>query len=187
MTEKDKLRDHQFDGIEEYDNALPRWWLGTFILTILIGLGYWFYYHVMQAGPNQETRFNQELAVFEQKQKASPQGAPVTDDELSALVKDPKVLASAKEIFQKNCVACHGNLAQGMIGPNLTDAYWLHGGKPTDIYRTISKGVPEKGMISWQGMLTANQIKSLVAFVLSVEGANPPGAKPPQGELVKKP
>ena len=82
-------------------------------------------------------------------------------------------------------VACHGDKGQGGIGPNLTDDYWLHGGKLAQIAATITNGVSDKGMPPWGPMLSGEQIKSLAVFVKSLHGTNPPGAKAPQGELEK--
>ncbi|MBJ2174720.1 c-type cytochrome [Aureibaculum sp. A20] len=84
-------------------------------------------------------------------------------------------------LFQANCSPCHGTEGQGIIGPNLTDAYWLHGGKKADIANTIMNGVLAKGMISWKSHLTPTEIGALIAFIASINGTNPDNAKAPQG------
>ncbi|MDD3130760.1 MAG: c-type cytochrome, partial [Bacteroidales bacterium] len=97
---------------------------------------------------------------------------------------DQAVLAEADALYKKNCVACHGMLGEGnVIGPNLTDAYWIKGGSPEDIYHVIAEGVPAKGMQSWKNQLTEEQMVALTAYVLNMQGTNPPNAKEPQGEL----
>jgi cytochrome c oxidase cbb3-type subunit 3 len=95
------------------------------------------------------------------------------------------MMASAKGLFALRCAVCHGPAAQGIIGPNLTDDYWLNGGKPTQIYHTITEGVPAKGMISWKSQLGAGQILALTAYVGTLRGTNPPNPKSPQGELLE--
>lgn len=87
-----------------------------------------------------------------------------------------------KLLFQSNCSPCHGMEGQGVIGPNLTDEYWLHGGKKSDIAKTIIYGVPEKGMISWESQLTPIEVGELISFISSIQGTNPNNAKAPQGK-----
>lgn len=98
---------------------------------------------------------------------------------------DKASLVKGKQIFMKNCATCHGKLGEGGIGPNLTDAYWLHGGSIDDIVHTIKVGVPAKGMISWQPVLKEDQILQVASYILTLYGTNPPNAKKPQGEKVE--
>ncbi len=95
---------------------------------------------------------------------------------------DEGSLQSGVEIFKKECVSCHGEQGGGGIGPNLTDEYWIHGGGFSDILRTIYNGVPEKGMVSWGGILTNEQIVSVASYITTLRGTNPPDAKGPEGE-----
>ncbi|NOZ03980.1 MAG: c-type cytochrome, partial [FCB group bacterium] len=101
---------------------------------------------------------------------------------ISALT-DETSLAKGKEIFAKNCVACHGPNAEGLIGPNLTDQYWINGGRFEDIIHVINVGVPAKGMIPWEKTLTADQIQQVASYIVSLQGSNPPNAKAPEGDL----
>jgi cytochrome c oxidase cbb3-type subunit 3 len=85
----------------------------------------------------------------------------------------------AKELgaqaFVSNCVACHEAKGQGKIGPNLTDATWLHGGDPVSIFKTIRDGAPAKGMPAWGPVLGRGGVTQLTAFVLSLRDTNIPG------------
>jgi mono/diheme cytochrome c family protein len=111
----------------------------------------------------------------------------VTKDLPMPLLTDEETLATAKELFVKNCFACHGMLGEGnAIGPNLTDNYFISGGAPEDIYTVISEGVVLKGMQSWKQQLTEEQMVGLTSFVISLRGTNPPNAKEAQGELYEK-
>ena len=94
-------------------------------------------------------------------------------------------VAAGKDVYATNCFPCHGQHGEGGIGPNLTDDYWIHGGKSSDIVRVISNGVPDKGMTSWLPILGENRVVQLAAFIISLHGTSPPGAKAPQGELFK--
>ena len=82
-------------------------------------------------------------------------------------------------------MACHGDQGGGMpgLGPNFTDEYWLHGGGIKNAFSTIKYGVPQKGMISWQDQLSPAQMQDVASYILSLQGTNPPGAQPPQGEI----
>lgn len=179
---KDVVRDHEFDGIQEFDNSLPNWWLGTFALTVLFGL-YWFTAKHTFAPPDQgsHSQFRAQMAELRALQE-SRAGAGPTDAELKAVLADPAQRQAGAEVFKTNCLACHGALGEGGIGPNLTDRYWLHGGKPGQIAATILNGVPEKGMVSWKGVLGNDQIRQVAAYVVSLRGSNPPKPKAPQGQ-----
>ncbi len=103
------------------------------------------------------------------------------DENTVKLVNDPAVIASGKLIFTRNCVLCHGDHAQGIVGPNLTDDYWLHGGKINDLFKTIKYGVLAKGMPTWEKQLSPKQISDVANYVKSLHGTNPPNAKSAAG------
>ncbi|HWZ05266.1 MAG TPA: c-type cytochrome, partial [Mucilaginibacter sp.] len=103
------------------------------------------------------------------------------DENTVKLVTDPTVLASGQTIFKTTCSPCHGINGQGVVGPNLTDDYWLHGNKINDLFKTIKYGVPAKGMPTWEKQLSPKQISDVANYVKSLHGTNPPGAKEPQG------
>jgi cytochrome c oxidase cbb3-type subunit 3 len=106
----------------------------------------------------------------------------VSDADLAAAAHNDSQLAAGQQAFTTNCVACHGTKAEGIIGPNLTDEHWLHGGGPAQIFGTIRDGVPAKGMPSWGPVLGPATVKSLTAYLLSLRNTRVPG-KAPQGEI----
>lgn len=111
-----------------------------------------------------------------------PEALAATPDEvLEKLTADAAVLQTAKETFRTSCAACHGEEGQGLVGPNLTDGFWLHGARPADIHRIIAVGVVEKGMPGWELALGREKVDALAAYVLTLKGRNVPG-KPPQGQ-----
>lgn len=177
---------HDYDGIREYDNRLPNWWLATLYASIVFAFGYWAYYHVLSMGPLQHEQY---LAEMEQASKAAEaqnalRGA-ATDESLVALMSDGAAMEEAKAAFGQSCAACHAANGEGLIGPNLTDAYWIHGARPTDILEVIAHGVPAKGMPAWGDVLGRAKVEKLAAFVSTMEGKNLPG-KAPEGELHQK-
>lgn len=177
------LLDHEYDGIKEYDNPLPGWWVKIFWGSFFFSIGYVFHYHVSGNGPSVAASYENEMAVVRAEQARRALGEKVSEEGLAKLMADPKLMADAKAIFSQRCLPCHGERAQGVIGPNLTDAYWLHGeGALMDIHQYVSEGVPAKGMPAWKMQLTSLQIRELAAFVGSLRGTNVPG-KAPEGTL----
>ncbi len=186
QNESDQLKPHEYDGIKEYDNNLPRWWIGTFILTVVFGFGYWLYYHVYGIGASNYKEWAKDKAIYQKQYESvlNQKDIGPSDDAIKALLAQKNVMQEAKQIFDQNCAVCHGVEGQGVIGPNLTDEYWLHGGTPAQIYHTIENGVVEKGMLSWKGTLSPDQIKKIAAYVILLKGSNPPNPKAPQGDKV---
>ena len=110
----------------------------------------------------------------------------VVDESNVELLTDAGALGSGGKTFKLYCAPCHadhGGSSPGGVGPNLTDAYWIHGGSTTDIFKTIKYGVPEKGMVSWQAQLNPTQIQEVTSYIVSLAGSNPANAKEPQGDL----
>ncbi|MFN8438589.1 MAG: c-type cytochrome [Cytophagales bacterium] len=175
---------HNYDGIVELDNSMPPWLRAIFGVTIGFAVVYMGYYYVLGTGKFQTQEYNEEmeLAAVEMAEYQK-KAANSINEESVVLEKDATAIASAKEFFAKNCKTCHGANAEGGAGPNLTDAYWLHGGSVKDIFKTIKYGVPEKGMIAWQQRLTPKEIQNMVGYIYTLQGTNPAGAKAPQGEL----
>jgi cytochrome c oxidase cbb3-type subunit III len=173
---------HAVDGIEEFDNPLPGWWVWIFWATIVFSIGYWIYY---QHGPGPSV-----IAEYEAEQRLAAAQAPapaaagggMSDDAIAALARDATAMAKARETFAAKCAVCHGPQGQGLIGPNLTDEYWLHGDRPSELVRTITDGVADKGMIPWKDHLPAPEIAALAAYIGTLQGSNPPNPKPRQGE-----
>ena len=166
---------HRYDDIDEADNPLPRWWLVTFFGTIIFAVGYFYYYQVFAVGPTPQEELANEIAAVEKK---SGGGGIPKPEELVALSKDDKAVGEGRQIFVQMCSPCHGENAEGKIGPNLTDKFWLHGGRPEEIYKTVSEGVTAKGMPTWGPTLGPVKMSRVVAYVVSLHGKNVPGKAP---------
>jgi len=176
----DRLLDHAYDGIQEYDNPLPRWWVWIFYATIIFAVAYYADFTGRIRGPGRIAEYQQQMAEAATRWPAPTSG--VDENALLALAKDPQSLALGKATFTTNCVACHRADAGGLIGPNLTDEYWLHGGSLAAIYKTVDGGVLEKGMPNWGKLLKPEQVKAVVVYVAALKGTNPPNPKAPQGD-----
>ena len=180
--DQDHLLDHNYDGIQEYDNPMPRWWVTIFYVTILYAVLYWLNVPGIGSGKGRIASYEREIAALRAKQAAAaPAGGPVSEEALLAIVHDPAKLAAGKATFTTTCAPCHRADGGGQIGPNLTDDYWIHGGKPQQILSTVANGVPDKGMPAWGQVLGPDQIPGVVAYVISLRGTHPPNPKEPQG------
>jgi cytochrome c oxidase cbb3-type subunit 3 len=184
-AEFDKLMDHEYDGIREYDNPLPSWWSGVFIVTILFSGVYWLYYHWGGPGKSETEVYAEELVALEKTQAAELAKAGNVDEAtLAKLAANASALEKGKNVFAANCVACHLKNGQGNVGPNLTDEYQILGTTRMDIYNTLMNGGrPGKGMQSWKKQLKPDEIMSVAAFVSTLRGKNLPG-KPAEGQKV---
>ena len=177
---KDELLDHNYDGIHEFDNDLPPWWKYGFAFTIVFAFVYVGYYHLTTQGQLQGAEYATEMRQAALLVSAgSDDPTKLTTYQALTTVAD---LGSGKTLFATNCAPCHGANAEGKVGPNLTDDYWLHGGKVNQVYKTIKFGIPSKGMVAWKGKLSGKQILQVTSYALSLAGSQPANAKPPQGE-----
>jgi cytochrome c oxidase cbb3-type subunit 3 len=180
--EKELIIEHEYDGIRELDNPTPQWFMVLFYGTIVFAVCYLLIYHVFGVGQLQYEEYKTEVAQAKIAEKIylSKQANRV-DENTVKLTTDAGTLAAGHTVFTTTCSPCHGVNGQGVVGPNLTDDYWLHGGKINDIFKTIKYGVPAKGMPTWEKQLTAKQISDVANYIKSLHGTNPPGAKEPQG------
>jgi len=178
------LLDHEYDGIREYDNPLPGWWVWTYWASFFFAIGYVFHFHFSGNGISIADAYENDMAAAREEQLRHSLGEKVSEESLAKLMADPALMKDAQALFTQRCTQCHGAHGQGVIGPNLTDAYWLHGqGTLLDIHHTVSEGVPDKGMPPWKMQLTPVQLRELAAFVGTLRGQGLPG-KQPEGTLV---
>lgn len=166
---------HEYDGIREFDNDLPPWWKYMFYISITFGVIYAIHYHFLGTGDLQTEEY---IKQAEYHKKMYPEIDPVW----STVVTDEARLKEAKETFIGNCAACHGENAQGMTGPNLTDQYWLYKGGVNDVFQSIKHG-RSRGMKAWKADFGNDKIHAIASYVLSLQGSSPEGALDPEGEL----
>ncbi|MBD1362414.1 c-type cytochrome [Mucilaginibacter sp. ZT4R22] len=181
--EKDMIIPHEYDGIQELNNPTPAWFMVLFYGTVAIGIAYMLVYHVFNLGQLQDAEYNTEVAQAEVAKKIYlSKAANRVDESTVKLVTDPAALAEGRTVFKASCAPCHGENGQGVVGPNLTDEYWLHGSKVSDVFKTIKYGVVAKGMPTWEKQLSPKQIADVSNYILSLKGTHPAGAKEAQGE-----
>jgi cytochrome c oxidase cbb3-type subunit 3 len=173
------LMDHEVDGIQELDNLLPRWWVWLFYLTIIFAAVYMGYYHVFKAGDLQAAEYLKEAKVGDAIKSASMSKFESAIGTIEPS-KDSAALAQGRNTFMTYCAPCHRPDGGGLVGPNLCDDYWIHGSQFADNVKVIWNGIPEKGMVTWKGVLKPNEIMSVASFVYSLRGTQPPNPKPPE-------
>jgi cytochrome c oxidase cbb3-type subunit 3 len=173
------LLDHEYDGIQELDNKLPRWWVWLFYCSIVFAVIYLFYYHVFGAGDLMAAEYTKEMKVGEALKSAAMGSFEVGIPKLQPS-KDQAVLDAGKKTFTAYCVPCHRADAGGLVGPNLCDDYWIHGSNFTDNVTTIWNGVPAKGMVTWKNMLKPDQIYDVASYIYTLRGTHPVNPKPPE-------
>ncbi len=177
----DQLREHDFDGIQEYDNRLPNWWLFILYGSIIFALGYWLVFHTFHVGKLPREIYEIEMIAAAEAQLARAAAGGTTNESLLLMSTIPDRVAAGEQLFQQYCAVCHQQDGSGLVGPNLTDGYWIHGSQPLDILSVVTHGVPAKGMAAWGGQLGPKRVETVVAYVLTIRDKNLPG-KTPEGE-----
>jgi cytochrome c oxidase cbb3-type subunit 3 len=185
-ADQDSLLDHAYDGIQEYDNPLPRWWLAIFWLTIIFSPLYILYFH-FGGGLLATEKYDAEMIAFYDRQAEQLLAlGDISEGTLVDLTADASMMNGGKKIFQTKCATCHGMFGEGGIGPNLTDQFWLHGAQLMDIYATVRDGVPAKGMLAWERQLRPAELMAVTTYVGTLLGSDPPNPKDPQGQVTAR-
>lgn len=174
------IKEHEFDGIQEFDNKLPNWWLWIMYGSIVFAVVYWVVIHTLETRPLSQEKFAIEQLAFQEAELARMAEGGITDEVILAMAALPDKLDEGKAIFKQNCVACHLEQGQGIVGPNLTDGVWVHGCGPKEIFDFVMAGNTEKGMPAWNNTLGPNRVQAVVAYVTTLKNTNIEG-KAPEG------
>ncbi|MEO6773664.1 MAG: cbb3-type cytochrome c oxidase N-terminal domain-containing protein [Kofleriaceae bacterium] len=182
----DRAMDHDYDGIQEYDNPLPGWWRAAFWGAIVFAFGYVAWFHVLGRGTTPAEAYRSDLADYNGKRERRDlaEAANVSEEILARDAHDPKVVDHGAAVFAARCVPCHTADGHGLIGPNLTDLFQIHGDTRMDIFKTIRGGVPGTPMLAWGEQMPPTDIVAVAVFATMLRGKNIPG-KAPQGHKVE--
>ncbi len=173
---------HSYDGIEEYDNPLPRWWFMLFVGTVIFALGYLALYPGLgnwkgilpgyEGGWTQVKEWQREMDKAEEQY--GPLYAKYAAMPVEEVATDPQALKMGGRLFASNCSVCHGSDAKGAYGfPNLTDNDWLWGGEPETIKTTILHG-RQAAMPAWKDVIGEEGIRNVAGYVRSLSGRDTP-------------
>ena len=186
-TDEPRLLAHAYDGIREYDNPLPGWWRAIFWGSIVFAAGYWVWFHVAGWGHTPDEKYQAALAEYQGKKqlREAADAANVNEELIKRDAGDGNVTAHGAEIFASRCASCHTADGRGLIGPNLTDLYQLHGTTRMDIFNTVRTGVPGTAMPAWGEQMAASDVVAVASFVVTLRGKNASGGKAPQGQPVE--
>jgi len=194
---------HEWDGIQELNRPLPRWWVWVFYVCILFAVGYWFAYPAWPGlhgyttgllGYSQRQTVSADIATARAAQGKFYDALDKSD--LTTIQKTPELLtfasAGGRIAFANNCAPCHGRGAQGGVGyPNLSDDDWLWGGKLEDISTTITHGIRANDPKTRQSqmprfgldkLLESAQINDLAEYVMSLSGSSQDAAAAARGK-----
>jgi cytochrome c oxidase cbb3-type subunit III len=178
--EESIMMDHEYDGIRELDNNLPPWWKWGFYVSIVFAVVYLLHYHVFKTGDLQAQEYEKSIAKADAEVKAYLEKAALNVDENSVvLLTDAEALSKGKDIYIKNCAVCHGQAGEGVVGPNLSDKFWLYGGGISDVFKTVKYGA-ERGMQAWADKLNPVEMQQVSSFILNLdytEGKEPEGTE----------
>lgn len=186
--EETVMMDHNYDGIKELDNHLPPWWKWLLYGSMIWAVFYMFAYHVSGSLPLSVQEYEQEVAIANQQiqnlQAANPHNK--IDENTVVFTTDAAALKDGEETFKSICASCHRADGGGDIGPNLTDAYWKHGGAIQDVFKVVTNGVPNTNMVAWGTSMSPEKIQNVSSYLLTLQGTNPPNPKAPEGDLYQE-
>ena len=177
---------HELDGIKEYDNPMPGWLMAIWWGSLIFSAAYLIFYALSFGEGSMEAEYRAETAAGAHRRpgalRREPARAADGRPSSSPARGTPRSLEVGAARFAKSCAPCHGAQAQGLIGPNLTDDRWIHGGSVEQVFQSIAKGWPAKGMPPWGRAVKPEELSALVSYVRSLQGSNPPNAKPAEGD-----
>jgi cytochrome c oxidase cbb3-type subunit 3 len=171
------LLDYEADGIRELDNKLPRWWVWLFYLTIIFAVVYLSYYHVFATGDlaakgQMASEYQAEMQTGEALKAAAMGKFEATIASLQPS-NEPEILAHGKKTFLTLCAPCHRPDGGGLVGPNLTDDYWIHGSNFAD-------------NVTWKKTLKPQEVYEVASYIYTLRGTHPPNPKPPENQAPVK-
>jgi len=183
LTNDRLIADHEYDGIQELDNDLPPWWKWLFYISVAFGIIYMVRLWVFKSDDlYQQKEFEKEMA-----EAASMMPSQSTAEFEIKLLTDGTSIANGKEIYDKICLVCHLADGGGIVGPNFTDDYWIHGNTVEDWFEIVTNGAPDvsKGMIPYKDQLSPTQRLEVISYTATLHGTTPTSPRAPEGELME--
>ena len=183
-TYQDPLREHEYDGIREFDNPTPGWWYLIFLASFVFSVWYFIYYHMSTISTSVAQGFDTSVADDLKKRFAEIGDLKPDADTLVRFLQDPAWLTVGALVWKGQCVSCHGPEGAGLIGPNLTDESWKNVRKIEDIAQVVENGAANGAMPAWKTRLHPNEVVLVSSYVASLRGKNLTGPRPAEGEAI---
>lgn len=178
-----KVLDHEYDGIREYDNPLPRWWTWLMWGSVAFSAPY-FVYFTFGVGATLQQSYDAETAAFFEVLAKRLGDVQADEATLVRLSNDDTFMATGRVLFRANCAVCHAPDGGGGTGPNLTDGHYINVKKIEDLFTVIRDGVTNKGMPAWSKTFGEPHMIVLAAYAAHLRGEKPAAPKSPQGDTI---
>lgn len=179
-----QLTGHNYDGIQEYDNPTPSWWIWVFIASVLFA-GAYLFLMLVAAGDLSPNAEYERAAVANLKKKFGEIGILEADaPTIVQYMNEPQWLQLGEGVYKANCVTCHGLNGEGNSGPNLTDEAYINITKIEDIGTILKEGAKAGAMPAWANRLHPNELVLVASYVASLRGTNASGGKAAEGQAI---
>lgn len=180
LDEYDKLLNHNYDGIQEYDNPLPGWWVWLFWVSIIFSAGYWMYYHI-GVGPSLEDKYDRAVVAHVERQLAQLGDLRADNETIIRFMNDEQYMRAMGGVFRAQWAQCHGADGGGLIGPSLADEFFKNVREPSDIFKVIRDGAANGNMPFFADRMREPQMILIAAYVASLRGTEPAAPRVPEG------
>jgi|TARA_R110002072_G_scaffold67268_1_gene165328 cytochrome c oxidase cbb3-type subunit III len=180
-----ELLEHNYDGIQEYDNPTPGWWHLIFWGTIIWSVIYVVVWHLTPLIPTRVERLEATETKAVQKQFAALMTIDDNMEKIRTIMGDENWLAQGQSVFSGTCTLCHGQNGEGLIGPNLTDEFYKNLVDLDGMVNVVTNGAANGAMPANKNLLSENEIALVVGYVASLRGQNLPGPRGVEGEEIE--
>lgn len=183
-TEHASLMDHEYDGIQEFDNPTPGWWHAIFLASVIFSLGYTAWYHASPLSASVWDKWR--AAEVEEFARIFGEMGDMEPDQptIVKMMGDERMMAVAQGIFQGNCAACHAKDGGGINGVNLTDDHYKNVKSLPDVFNVVTRGAANGAMPAWENMISKNERVILAAYVAGLRGTDPAAPRPAEGDVI---
>jgi cytochrome c oxidase cbb3-type subunit 3 len=179
----EKLTDHAYDDIQEYDNPTPGWWVLVFVISVIFSIGYGVYYHLSKESTSVRQGYEKEVAANLIKKFGKMGTLKQDQNALLGYMQNPEYVMVGESVFKQQCAGCHATDGSGLTGPNMTDDHYKNVRVLGDLLKVINNGAAQGSMPPQRGNLHPNEVALVAAYVANIRGKNLPG-KPAEGNKI---
>ncbi|QDU32100.1 Cbb3-type cytochrome c oxidase subunit CcoP2 [Poriferisphaera corsica] len=181
--EIDNLTDHNYDGIMEYDNPLPGWWVWLFWGTIVFSIIYFFIVTMAQGELSPLGELRREKAMWQERKLAVLGEMAPSEETMLRLMSEPAMLEQGRSLYVGKCAVCHGQNGEGIVGPNLTDDRYRNVKTLMDVFKVVKDGAGGGSMPAWKTQMMESDMLLVSAYTASLRGEDLPGKTPEAADV----